>query len=57
MKVYYMKPKIAYLIDENEYGLQDPHWVWYSENDATHRKIERMDKSRVKRIVYWEIEE
>lgn len=52
-----MKPKIAYLIDEGYDWDEGPNWVFYKENDVPHYKIEHASKGRVKRIVYWEIEE
>ena len=52
-----MKPKMAFLIDENDDWTHEPRWVWYAENDVPMWKIEHMDSSKLKRIVYWEIEE
>ena len=52
-----MKPKIAYLVNES-YGWDDePNWVFYTESDAPYSKIEHASKDRVKRIVYWEVED
>jgi len=52
-----MKPKIAYLIDEGSHWDEGPNWVFYQEVDAPYSNIEHASKERVKRIVYWEIEE
>jgi hypothetical protein len=53
-----MQPKIAYLIDENAGWDEDPSWKFYTEGDEPpwadgYTAI----PSKVKRIVYWEIEE
>lgn len=52
-----MKPKIAYLIDENQGWDNEPDWKFYLENDVPTWKIEHAHKKTYKRIVYWEIEE
>ena len=52
-----MKPKIAYLIDENAGWEDNPNWQFYPEDDVPHYKIEHARKDRVKRIVYWEIDD
>lgn len=52
-----MKPKIGYLIDENAGWDDEPTWQFYSERDVPNWKIEHARKDRVKRIIYWEIED
>ena len=52
-----MKPKIAYLIDENAGWDDEANWQFYTEEDVPHYKIEHARKDLVKRIVYWEIDE
>jgi hypothetical protein len=49
-----MKPKIAYLIDENTSWDPEPSWEFYTENDVPRWKLET---HAVKRIVYWEVED
>jgi hypothetical protein len=53
-----MRPKIAYLVDENAGWDNDPSWKFYTEADVPEYIISsrwRLDK-KVKRIVYWEVE-
>lgn len=52
-----MKPKLAYLIDEGYGWDEGPNWVFYSENDVNYRHMDHMSKDKVKRIVYWELDE
>ena len=52
-----MQPKIAYLIDENAGWDAEPSWQFYAEKDVPQYKIEHRRPGRVKRIVYWEIED
>ena len=51
-----MKPKIAYLIDDNAGWGDDPDWRFYTEDDAPQWKVENFGTDRIKRIVYWELE-
>jgi hypothetical protein len=53
-----MLPKIAYLIDENAGWDNEPSWQFYTENDVP-SWADRCSgiSSKVKRIVYWEIDE
>ena len=49
--------KLGYLIDENDDWIGgDPDWVFYSETNVPRYKIE-YTSSKVKRIVYMEIED
>jgi len=50
-------PKIGYLIDENAGWGDDPSWQFYTEEDAPQWRVESSNKSAVKRIVYWEIDD
>ena len=51
-------PKIGYLIDENAgWDDEDPNWWFYTEKEVPYHKIQHASKDRVKRIVYWEIDE
>lgn len=52
-----MRPKIAYLIDENAGWEYLPNWRFYPENDVPTWKIEHSRKDRVKRIVYFEVDD
>ena len=52
-----MRPKIAYLIDENASWDNEPNWQFYTEENLPSWKIEHADKKTYKRIVYWEIED
>lgn len=51
-----MKPKIGYLIDEGSHWGDDPDWRFYTEDDTPQWKLENAREGRVKRIVYWELE-
>jgi hypothetical protein len=52
-----MKPKIGYLLDKSYDWDEGPTWLFRTENDVLHYEIEHAPKSKVKRIVYWEIED
>jgi hypothetical protein len=52
-----MKPKIAYLIDENVGWDMNPDWKFYSEEEFSNKSLQPRSKNSCKRIVYWEIEE
>jgi hypothetical protein len=53
-----MQPKIAYLVDENAGWDGDPSWKFYTEADVPEYIISSHWRGgKVKRIVYWEIEE
>lgn len=52
-----MKPKIGYLIDENAGWGDDPSWQFYREDEVPRWQIQNPRQDRVKRIVYWEIED
>ena len=53
-----MLPKIAYLVDENAGWDEDPSWKFYTEKDVPEYIISSRwhRDGRIKRIVYWEIE-
>lgn len=50
-----MKPKIAYLIDDNSGWGDEPEWRFYEEADAPQWKVEHPIPGKVRRIVYWEV--
>jgi hypothetical protein len=52
-----MRPKVAYLIDENVSWDNEPSWQFYPENDVPQWRLGSAPKHAVKRIVYWEIED
>lgn len=52
-----MKPKIGYLVNDNWLDSDNPEWVFYTEDNIPHYKIEHASKDSYKRIVYWELEE
>ena len=54
-----MQPKIAYLVDDSEDWDDKPSWQFYDEDDASgHIRSTRWSRpEKVKRIVYWEVEE
>ena len=50
-------PKIGYLIDENTSWDNEPSWQFYTEADVSSWADRRgAISSKVKRIVYWEVE-
>ena len=51
-----MNPKLAYLIDEGSYWGEPADWKFYTEDNVPSYKIEHADSDKVKRIVYWELE-
>lgn len=53
-----MKPKIGYLINDN-YGdwCDEPDWRFYTEDNVPRHEIEHPISDKVKRIVYWEVED
>lgn len=53
-----MQPKIAYLIDENTSWDNEPSWQFYTEADVPcWAGFGGAISAKVKRIVYWEIDE
>lgn len=51
-----MQPKIGYLIDNNAGWGDEPDWTFYTEEDVPAHMIRHTSTGRVKRIVYWEID-
>ena len=52
-----MQPKIAYLVDENYFSDEDPSWKFYAENEIPDNLPHWSRTEKIKRIVYWELED